>query len=150
MCEQDWEENGNHCYFWSTESKSWDEAEQFCKEEGGHLASVTSNATDDYIEAKLKERDHNLWIGGSDRASEGDWKWTDGSSWKFTNWGKLNGIQQPGHSTGQNCLAYFIENRKWNDWVCFKETRFLCSKKLCSGKHFKSIQVCVAINWCQS
>ena len=76
-CVGDWAKNGDQCYSWSTDTKTWDEAEQFCKEKGGgHLASVTSKATNDYIAAELKLRDHELWIGGSDKKSEGTWTWS--------------------------------------------------------------------------
>ena len=39
-CGEGWEKNGEHCYFWSTEKKNWNDAEDFCQKEGGHLASV--------------------------------------------------------------------------------------------------------------
>ena len=50
-CEQPWEADGQHCYLWSEKLKrSWDKAELFCRQAtGGHLASVTSNATNQYI-----------------------------------------------------------------------------------------------------
>ena len=48
-CEEGWEQNGTTCYFWSTNLRNWTEAEDFCKEKGAHLASVTSNATNDYV-----------------------------------------------------------------------------------------------------
>ena len=27
-----------------------------------------------------------VWLGGSDSASEGDWKWVTGERWVYTNW----------------------------------------------------------------
>merc|ERR1712037_148526 len=92
-CKPDCEENGDHCYYWSTVSKNWDEAEEFCKGEGAHLASVTSEANE-YIEAELKQGNRHLLIGGSDKESEGTWKWSDGSTWEFTNWGTIAGKEQ--------------------------------------------------------
>ena len=131
-CKQNWEENGSRCYFWSTEQKSWWEAEDFCKEEGGHLASVTSNATNDYIMSERSNRSIPfLWIGGTDQEKEGDWKWTDGcSSFNFTFWQQ----DQPDDLNSQDCLRYHREDLRWFDYWCGNEAKFLCSQHLCSGK----------------
>merc|ERR550517_1620960 len=43
-CDQDWEKNGDQCYLWNSEKKNWTDAEDFCQKEGGHLASVHSDA----------------------------------------------------------------------------------------------------------
>ena len=138
-CEEGWEKNGNHCYFWSTVSKTWDESEEICKGKGAHLASVTSKATDDYITAE--SRDKFTWIGGSDKESEGTWKWSDGSTWEFTNWGTIgrNRVQQPNNRPNQHCLEYQREDWKWNDNHCNTQRNFVCSKKLCSGENLISI-----------
>ena len=141
-CEQDWEENGDHCYYWSTDTKTWDDAEEFCKEEGAHLASVISKDINYYIAAGLKkQKDHFLWIGGSDKESEGNWKWSDGSAWDFTNWGKISGVQQPNNLDGHDCLEYLRQNRRWNDAGCNIPRSFLCSKMLCSGEKDEFTQI---------
>ena len=132
-CEQGWEENGDHCYFWSKQVKTWDQSEEICQGKGAHLASVTSKATDNYIAAESKGKFH--WIGGSDKESEGTWKWSDGSTWLFTNWGKIGRIQQPNNRPNHHCLEYQKEDWKWNDQHCGLQRNFLCSKKLCSGEN---------------
>ena len=48
-CESGWERHGDHCYLCTTAKKNWTAAEDFCLEEGGHLASVVSDATLGYI-----------------------------------------------------------------------------------------------------
>merc|ERR1719400_2406753 len=48
-CEEDWERNGDHCYLWSTKKKKWTAAEDFCRKQGGHLASVHSTATFNFV-----------------------------------------------------------------------------------------------------
>ena len=77
-CGQGWERNGNNCYLWSTEKKTWADAEHFCQGEGGHLASVPSSAIEDYVKEGLQR--HNIdvaWLGGNDIEEEGTWKWAD-------------------------------------------------------------------------
>ena len=67
---------------------SWTDAEDFCKEKGAHLASVTSSAINDYIlEGKVRRNITHLWVGGTDAEVEDVWKWTDCSSWEFSFWG---------------------------------------------------------------
>ena len=133
-CKQDWEEHGDRCFYWSQETKSWNDAEESCKEKGGHLASVTSTATNDYIEAGMSDY---LWIGGSFFGSEGVWKWSDCSDWDFKKLGILHSEKQPSNKTRHKCLGYDRDTRKCVD-DCSQKKRFLCSIKLCSGEshHF--------------
>ena len=35
----------NHCYFWSSDTKKWEEAEEYCKEKRGNLADMTTMTT---------------------------------------------------------------------------------------------------------
>ena len=78
-CREGWDEKDDHCYFWSSETQSWREAEEFCVKEGAHLASVTSKSTNDYILEGIGKRGVEfLWVGGSYRGlEEGGWKWND-------------------------------------------------------------------------
>ena len=127
-CEEGWERNGTTCYFWSTNAKSWSDAEDFCKEKGAHLASVTSSAINDYILGGKVRRDiSRLWVGGTDAEVEDVWKWTDCSPWEFSFWG----AGEP-NNFGPQCLVYH-PNNKWDDRTCFNEDMFLCGQKICPG-----------------
>ena len=88
-CEEGWEEHGDHCYFWSNDTKSWTDAEDFCQKEGGHLASAGSNATQKYVEQRYRKEltlHRHLWLGGNDIEEEAAWKWTDCTPWKVEFW----------------------------------------------------------------
>ena len=54
----------------------------FLRNEDGHLASVASQDVHDY----LAGRNLSVWLGGSDRAAEGNWTWTDCTKWNWTHW----------------------------------------------------------------
>merc|ERR1719500_256264 len=128
-CEQDWEKNGDHCYYWSTEKKNWTDSEDFCQKEGGHLASVTSKVLEG-----INRTEHlgGVWIGGNDLEVDGVWRWTDCSPWEFTIWGP----GEPNNWGGvDDCLHHHIMDwgHKWNDGLCGFESKFLCSKSICSG-----------------
>ena len=127
-CEEGWEEHGDHCYLWSTENMSWTAAEDFCQQEGGHLASVTSNETRAYVIAGRESRGFiEIYLGGNDIENEGVWKWADCTPWELEFWG-------PGQPSGggEDCLAQY-KNYPWNDVQCFRKFEFVCSKKICAG-----------------
>ena len=134
-CKENWEENGDHCYYFSMEAANWTHAEDFCRSGGGHLASVTSDAINEFILGELSKRKNTmLWIGGTDKEEPGSWKWTDCSPWEFTYWQK----NQPSDHEKQDCLRYSktaVSTSKpmWNDWLCSHKHKFVCSQKLCPG-----------------
>jgi len=143
-CGGDWEKNGDHCYFWGTDKKNWTEAEDFCQREGAHLASVTSNATKDFVlEGMNRTGQNNSYIGGNDIEQEGTWKWTDCSPWGTTFWApSQTAPKEPSGQRGENCLHQILKwtlsgskgyNHKWNDRPCSWEIGFVCGKKICSG-----------------
>merc|ERR1712037_780266 len=40
-CSDGWIQFEEKCYKWSKDEKTWEDAERFCRSEGGHLASVS-------------------------------------------------------------------------------------------------------------
>ena len=140
-CPSGWERMEDQCYLWPgstnfTDStrKSWANAELFCKDQDGHLASVTNQRIHDYMKTKVNADDFDafFWVGGADREQEGNWSWTDGSAWQFTRWATWP-RKQPDNWEGEDCL--FIHDRGqengWNDQECSDELRFVCSRPIC-------------------
>ena len=140
-CPSGWERMEDQCYLWPgstnfTDStrKSWANAELFCKDQDGHLASVTNQRIHDYMKTKVNADDFDafFWVGGTDREHEGNWSWTDGSAWQFTRWATWP-RKQPDNWEGEDCL--FIHDRGqengWNDQECSDELRFVCSRPIC-------------------
>ena len=136
-CPENWEEHSGHCYLWGDKPRSWYKAEEFCEKEGGHLASVTSEAANEYIfEGKEKRKHDKIWLGGSDQEEEGVWKWSDGTPWNFQLWN----LQEPSNVTDQDCLIQFGLNvKEWKDYPCNYERNFVCSKTPYSGKNVISV-----------
>ena len=127
-CPVNWVEKEGHCYLWggADVKKSWEDAGQFCRDEGGHLPSVTSKAINDYL--KKRKGVNPIWIGGSDRKEEGVWNWLDCTAFQdqtFTAWAH----RQPSNGKDQNCLE--LATSRWNDNVCNKQNNFVCTKRLC-------------------
>lgn len=79
-----------HFYQVYEESMTWTEAEDFCKNLGGHLVTITSAEENDFISEFIVGSDKNncYWIGASDVDEEGDWVWVTGEEFTYTNWKK--------------------------------------------------------------
>ena len=89
---------------------SWSAAKTLCETKGGHLATVTSQAENDFISANL--RTDNYWLGGTDEVTEGVWKWITGEPWSYTNWdvGEPNNIV-----ANENYIVANTTTSKWTD-----------------------------------
>ena len=63
------------------------------------------------------------WIGLNDRAKEGTFVWSDGSSTTFMNFyaGEPNSFQ----GIDEDCGQFWIEN-KWNDRGCESLFSYIC------------------------
>ena len=132
-CSDDWEEHGDRCYYWSTDKKTWNEAEAFCQQENGHLASITSEAINQYFLDGWNSRGRSrTWIGGNDIDKEGTWIWTDGSPFDFTFWHP----SEPNNYGNEDCLHLSRGSwltvqigGRWNDRPCSYSMTFVCSMK---------------------
>ncbi len=100
----------------------------------GYLATVTSQAENDFVSARLL---NSGWMGASDSTVEGDWKWVTGpesgiSFWsgtgsgsavsgRYSNWNS----GEPNDSGGNEDCAQFLTGGtgKWNDLPCSGTTQ---------------------------
>jgi len=124
-CPAGWKSFNSHCYKVFKERRSWADAAERCVEEGGELASIESSQENDFIFTMLgNQKIDRYWIGASDKMEEGTWKWSDGTSWKYTKW---NGINPNDGGVGEDCLE-IIGNFKgeWNDKNCGVQQEFVC------------------------
>ena len=135
-CEDGWKEYDGHCYYLSASNnnKSWTAAEDFCRQEGGHLASMVDDGLKDRILEEMTKSGHDwIWLGGIEEESV--WKWVDCTPWNVTFW--ASGEPTIDH---EECLTLVLNfpgythlNKKWNDKSCSYERGFLCKKKICQG-----------------
>ena len=109
---------------------SWQDAENWCLDNyGSHLASVHSDS--DWEDAKAVCGSVDCWLGGSCQGRQhGDWYWTDGSTWDYTNWHET----QPDDYTGvDDCVQQFSNSQtttwyygEWGDQQCWVGNYPLC------------------------
>jgi hypothetical protein len=100
-----------HYYRLTGWQMTWAEAERTARRYGGHLVSVRSAAEDDWLVSRFSSIS-DLWIGLSDEAHEGVWRWVSGEPATYFNWG-------PGEPNGGRNENYGLLNargtKKWND-----------------------------------
>ena len=116
----------------------WETAENACREQGGHLASInTLEKQKSALRLLKKVQDSGewlsyIWLGGSDSQEEGNWSWTDKSLWDFDNWypGNSRYLKSPEPSNGsrENCLKMKTQDGIWWDEDCNKRFRALCHR----------------------
>ena len=95
---------------------SWHQAEAFCVDKGGHLASIDSKYEQEQLIGLLKHESVTAWLGGSDEAVESQWTWIDGTPWEEEHWDVEH--LEPEGLLGENCLAVWKDHFRWADVDC--------------------------------
>uniref|UniRef100_A0A3P9K6W1 C-type lectin domain-containing protein n=1 Tax=Oryzias latipes TaxID=8090 RepID=A0A3P9K6W1_ORYLA len=114
-----------HHYLVFNETKTWTEAQSFCREQFADLATVDNmedmNNLNGMAIMELTPAGKKPWIG----LFRDSWKWTDGSNSSFRNWkvGRPNNYQ----NQNENCaVADFESSGQWDDRNCDEKRAFIC------------------------
>ncbi|XP_030198277.1 C-type lectin domain family 6 member A-like [Gadus morhua] len=131
LCKQDcpagWDKFGCKCYNYSSEWGTWSKIRESCVTRRADLVVVDSKEEMDFIN---RGYGGNIWLGATYEASEGSWRWVDGTVLSADNpyWrtGKLDGGKD------KNCLRRVNEqtNYKWTDESCEDNRYGLCEYNL--------------------
>ncbi len=97
----------------------WPEAAKWCEDRNGTLVSIDSAAENEFIWKMARQRypkteGIRLWLGGSDKDKESNWRWQDGTAVRYKNW--LKG--QPDNGGGQEhymVMWGYQRGGTWND-----------------------------------
>ena len=95
---------------------TWEEANQYCRKFGGHLATITSREENDFVyyNVLLNSGNDSAYIGLTDAKLEGIWEWCTGEPLIYTNWAD----GEPNHENQNEDYAMFyykFTDGKWND-----------------------------------
>ena len=128
-CPESWSQFNSSCYWVVSnvsEHKVWHAAQEACRalDPAANLASVNSKSEEDFL-ATLFLRDDYFWMGGSDVTTEGQWAWSDGSPFSYTNWYEGQGS---GGRT-ENCLSshlFYGTVDGWYDDPCSFHNNYVC------------------------
>lgn len=120
---------GGHTYQIVTTPKTWSSASSYASSIGGHLAKITTSSENLFVlQAAYNETDpslmptapdgggaYYLWLGASDTAIEGTWKWMDGASLStYSKWGSGAGVNEPDNFMNQDGLALSLTGWPFN------------------------------------
>ena len=97
-------------------TKTWQEAETYCENLGGHLATITTKEEQDMLNNMLNNAIVKsdgafwYWLGGSREADS--WKWVTGETWQYENFftgASTSGtnLQMLSHRYGDNLGSWF-------------------------------------------
>lgn len=79
----------------------WHQAKSFCEEKGGSLVCITSQAENDAVLSLASQGAAGwYWLGCTDEAEEGSWKWVSGEPFSYANWDPQ--ASEPSGGTGEN------------------------------------------------
>ena len=100
-----------HSYLLSS-AGTWQEAQSNAQSLGGDLVTINDQAEQDWLVSTFGIT-QPLWIGYTDQETEGVFKWIDGETSAYTNWG----TGQPDNHNGDEDFALlgFNGSQKWND-----------------------------------
>ncbi len=106
---------------------AWQEAEIIAESEGGHLATITSSAEQQFISELIDSPNYfsmetpieGPWLGGycpsSRKASSEGWRWITGELWNFTNWDSAEPNNLRTSLGAENRLSILNRECRWND-----------------------------------
>ena len=114
--------NGHYYDILSAEGINWYEARDAAAASTyngwpGHLATITSSQEQSFLESNFSPpiNNNDVWLGGTDEVSEGNWEWITGETWAYTNWNE----GEPNNWDGiEHCLEIEGETTFWNDIDC--------------------------------
>ncbi|XP_065183592.1 macrophage mannose receptor 1-like isoform X1 [Sycon ciliatum] len=117
---------GGFCYYVSPATVDrHSAAKDACKGMGAHLASIHSLAEQAIISSLLSSRPTkmNAYIGLTDIAQQGDYRWDDGSNVVYTYWasGQPNDFRH-----AEDCVMLLQHNTTWHDVSCNSTLSYIC------------------------
>ena len=106
----------------------WQTAKRICELKGGHLIVVDSKGENDYIVSQINGLTNDrYWMGLTDVASEGNWRWLVPTTSAYANWN----TNEPNNDGGlENYGEIIASSGKWNDmagYYCIhRNIGFIC------------------------
>lgn len=120
-CPVGWQIFESSCFHVSKTRGSYGQGYDYCTQAGGNLASIRSQAENEFVATIVTER---TWFGLSDGFTEGEFFWADGSLLIYENWN----VGEPNNFLGgEDCSEIGpASSYKWNDERCDSYFLFLC------------------------
>ncbi|KAM5335314.1 C-type lectin domain family 4 member D [Glossophaga mutica] len=126
-CPVGWGAFQSNCYFPFNDNKTWAESERNCAGLGAHLATINTEAEQNFIIQYL-DRQFSYFLGLSRENPEGQWQWVDRTPFNphmvLWHMGGINNQQK------ENCIVLVNDQNKWawNNISCKFEASRICKK----------------------
>jgi len=109
----------SNCYLFGTEKMNFDEAKQFCTDNGGMLVEPRTKRETRVINKLINRKagDDSYWIGLTDQENEGTFLWeSDNTEVSYSNWDS----NEPNNSRGKEDCVHLRKavSHRWNDSTC--------------------------------
>nr|QNH72465.1 toxin candidate TRINITY_DN34632_c0_g1_i3.p1 [Pachycerianthus maua] len=128
-CPDGWVPFGHNCYYFSTSTTNWYNAQKYCLGKGASLVCLSNSIEWLFIVKRIRQINtvygtKDYWIGANDIASEGTWRCANGIP-GYLRW--YTG--EPNNSGNEDC-AHLYPNGYMNDRECQNSSscRFICEK----------------------
>jgi glucose/arabinose dehydrogenase len=103
-------------YQLTSTAKSWTDAQAEAKSLGGNLVTINDAAEEDWLKQTFGTS-QRLWIGLTDRTTEGKFEWVNGETATYRNWmpNEPNDYKFGGAFPGGEDYAVMNQEGQWND-----------------------------------
>lgn len=117
-------EAGGVSYCLNATNRSHADAKAACARDGGTLAVFKDRTTGAKVRdaAAQKFAAKKMWIGLTDAAAEGEWRWASGERASFAAWQS----GEPNDFNTENCVELWADTWTWNDFDCNATRPFVC------------------------
>ena len=132
---------------------TWDDANQLCTDQGGHLATITSQEQNNEVMSLAAYLDDSgdlmnysyysyydrsyLWLGYMWMPQSESWEWVSGSESQFTNWDPYSPFDPLDY--GYTAILTFntqsegLPPGSWSNWPWWSEFGYICQKESSTG-----------------
>ena len=87
--------------------------------------SIHNIQSNSHLKTLVSGSTSGFWIGASDIRNEGNFTWSDNSTFDFRNWPST---QPDSHGGNQDCVRLHpTEDFSWDDDNCENKQRYICS-----------------------
>lgn len=108
--------NGHSYYLYDlSDIDTWAAAEAYCESLGGYLASITTQAENDFLYSYITSLGYtSAYFGLNDAEEEGTWVWANGEAVDYVNWG---GSEPNSENSNEDYAMFYYKytDGTWND-----------------------------------
>ena len=123
VCDDNWILYAGHCYFKHDTEKTWRDARSYCRNKGGYLLSIETEAENTFMAKTFPSG--GFWLGGNDIKQGGVYVWDSGNDFIFKNWDD----DQPSDTSASVDCIRSRGTWKWHDRDCTFPFKSICEKE---------------------